>query len=375
MPWGQTAVPSAHAYALLLLVVACLISTGCATVQAQSGKALNRAEEIDAISRAQVWRPTHVAAMDVRNGPQGDGVFAPGSTVRCRYIDKEQEGGTPKFTCVLGDNDLKVKYGPRNGEVYAEVAATRLLWALGFGADQMYPVRVVCQRCPRRLQPDRWQSTGEAVFEYAAVERKMHGRELAGPKGDGWSWSDLDRADPAQGGAPQAHRDALKLLAVMIQHTDSKREQQRLACLDPRPEDGHECARPFMLINDLGKTFGKANAFNRDGSGSVNLKAWRDTPVWRGSNGCVGNLPKSVTGTLDNPVISEAGRRFLADLLTQLTDRQMRDLFAVARFDVRARNRGEDPESVQDWVAALKDKIGEVANRECTSLASAAERR
>jgi hypothetical protein len=26
-------------------------------------------------------------------------------------------------------------------------------------------------------------------------------------------------------------------------------------------------------------------------------------------------------------------------------------------------------------VAALKDKIGEVANRECTSLASAAERR
>jgi hypothetical protein len=30
---------------------------------------------------------------------------------------------------------------------------------------------------------------------------------------------------------------------------------------------------------------------------------------------------------------------------------------------------------VQNWVAALKDKIGEVANRECTSLASAAERR
>ena len=38
-----------------------------------------------------------------------------------------------------------------------------------------------------------------------------------------------------------------------------------------------------MLINDLGKTFGKANVFNRDGAGSVNLEEWRETPVWQKS--------------------------------------------------------------------------------------------
>ena len=51
----------------------------------------------------------------------------------------------------------------------------------------------------------------------------------------------------------------------------------------------------------------------------MNLKNWRAERVWKDSPECVGNLPKSLTGTLDNPVISEAGRRFLADLLSRLT--------------------------------------------------------
>ena len=32
-------------------------------------------------------------------------------------------------------------------------------------------------------------------------------------------------------GAPRAQRDALKLLAVFLQHTDRKPEQQRIVCL------------------------------------------------------------------------------------------------------------------------------------------------
>jgi hypothetical protein len=41
----------------------------------------------------------------------------------------------------------------------------------------------------------------------------------------------------------------------------------------------------------------------------MNYVAWAATPVWKaGSEGCVGDLPKSFTGTLKDPVISEAGR-------------------------------------------------------------------
>jgi membrane-associated phospholipid phosphatase len=289
------------------------------------------------IRRAQVWSPTEIAAMDVTAGPRGPGSFAPGQTVRCDYLEKDFDGASKKFACRLAPGDeVKVKFGIGNGEVYAEVAATRLLWALGFGADRMYPVRVVCRGCP--------DSVGD-VIEPAVIERRMPGKDLPD---DGWSWPELDVVEESAGGATKPEIDALKLLATFFQHTDSKREQQRLMCLDDA------CARPFMMIADLGLTFGRASLVNVNEAASVNLEAWSQTPVWKGALGCVGNVPKSLTGTLKDPVISDAGRRFLVSLLTQLSDRQLRDLFEVSGV-----------QNVDAWVHAFKQKRADIATRRC----------
>ena len=100
------------------------------------------------------------------------------------------------------------------------------------------------------------------------------------------------------------------------------------------------CANPLLMISDVGLTFGRANRANTNDTSGVNFEAWKQTPVWKSDTGCVGNLTKSFTGTLDDPVISEAGRRFLADLLIQLSDRQLQDLFAVGRVQLRLRSPG-----------------------------------
>ena len=51
---------------------------------------------------------------------------------------------------------------------------------------------------------------------------------------------------------------ALKLLAVLIQHTDSKPAQQRLMCVSDQPEDADvPCLQPVMMVSDLGLTFGR----------------------------------------------------------------------------------------------------------------------
>ncbi len=63
----------------------------------------------------------------------------------------------------------------------------------------------------------------------------------------------------------------------------------------------------------------------------------RARPIWKDGAACVGNLSGSFTGTLKNPVIREEGRRFLADLLVQLSDQQLQDMFAAARVDLRPR--------------------------------------
>jgi hypothetical protein len=217
----------------------------------------------------------------------------------------------------------------------------------------------------------------------------MQGKTLEAKLDEGWAWPELDKVDEKAGGAPRAERDALKLLAVMIQHTDSKGSNQRLLCLDKelakkdkrqsaagqaaanesatQDSAGGACAHPFMMLTDVGKTFGHANAGNRDEPGSTNFKEWSKTSVWKEPEkpGCVGNLPGSISGTLDNPRISEEGRKFLAGLLAQLTDSELHDLFTVSRF-----TRRDPSATVDDWVNAFKHKRDDIANRTCSSSAA-----
>src|SRR5262249_49503056 len=98
----------------------------------------------------------------------------------------------------------------------------------------------------------------------------------------------------------------------------------------------------------------------------VNLNEWAATPIWKDPEACVGNLRPSITGTLGNPGISEAGRQFLADLLGQLTDSQLHDLFDVAGVGRHAASsRSAQHSSGEDWVAAFKHKRDEIASHHC----------
>jgi hypothetical protein len=312
------------------------------------------------IARAVVRVPVNPRTMDLKAGPKGPGAFANGASVDCTYVDKKMGGASPKFACRLANGDeVKVKYGGTNGEVYAEVIATRLLWALGFGADHMYSVRVVCHECPQEIAGVR-RENGDLVLDPAAIERKMPGEEVL----DRWDWAELDIA----GGASKADRDALKLLAVLLQHSDSKPEQQRVVCL--RAGRGGACAKPLMMIQDVGITFGQANAFNAQPKGSVNLAAWTRIPIWTDAPECVGNLAGSFKGTLKYPVISEGGRALLAGLLMQLSDAQLRNMFDAARVQLRPRapESGESGfPAIGEWVEAFKAKRAEIVSRRCAA--------
>ena len=349
-----------------------LAAGSCASVPSVSSDSeISRKERLEILRRAQVWAPTNIPAMDLKTGPVGPGAFTRGETVRCEYVERDMSGRSPKFTCVIPGkvpDDVKVKYGQGNAEVYGEVLSTRLLWALGFGADRMYPVRVICRGCPASMTARRRLPSGERLFDPAVIERKMPGREIESKPNQGWSWQELDLVD---GGAPRAHRDALKLLAVFIKHSDSKAAQQRLICLDApsrgSPPVKDACARPFMLIQDVGLTFGKPDFLFRKVN-YVNLSRWSSTRVWATGEGCVGNLDRPLLGTLERPRISEAGRVFLAGLLNQLRDGQIRDLFEASRVTLRSDAPNQNPRlgpDVDEWVAAFKRKRQEIDSRRC----------
>ena len=94
--------------------------------------------------------------MDIKAGPAGPGAFPFRATVSCDYVDRKMSGASPKFACRLGEKDeVKVKFGGTNAEVYAEVAASRLLWAMGYRQPPVYylPSFTLVDDYGRRTEP------------------------------------------------------------------------------------------------------------------------------------------------------------------------------------------------------------------------------
>lgn len=345
-------------------------------------KKLTVAERQQAMERANVWRPLNTASLDLIKGPTMPASLRIPSAVTCAFVfpDKPISGLTPKFLCDLGKGGkhdiVKVKYGDKNGEVYAEVAGSRLLWVLGFQADVMYPTRVTCVGCPQdpfATSGENWQrgsptDIATRVFEPAIIER-AGGSSIEVPGYEGWAWPELDKLGKTPGpstslrasGATRAQLDAFKLAAVFIQHSDSKAEQQEIVCDDGKKQKdakGNEtCSSSWLVIKDLGATFGKATKLN---SSKMNLSDWESAPMWKDPKQCIADMPRSLTGTLEDPQISEAGRRFLAAQMAKLSDKQIRDLFTISNVVKRG-------DTVNDWVRVFKKKRAEIVAARCAA--------
>ena len=383
-----------HRHTLAVVVVVLTFLAGCASgrfgpaadTEVPTGphtlKKLSVEERQRLLQRAHVWQAIDTSFLNLIRGPVVPAALRIGAQTTCTFFfpDKPLGGMTPKFLCDQGKGDVvKVKYGEKNGEVYAEVAGSRLLWALGFRADVMSPTRVTCRNCPEdpfAVSVADWQrgsptNVSTVVFEPAVIERQFAGDPIEVPGYEGWAWPELDEISERGGGATRAQIDALKLVAVFIQHSDSKPGQQEIVCAAGRrgkDVKGNEtCAAAWLVIKDLGGSFGKATRFN---TSKMTLADWESVAIWKDSRQCIGDLPRSMTGSLDNPQIGEAGRRFLALRLTRLRDRQIRDLFTVSNVEKRGETiEGADgrkrPVTVDDWVRVFKKKRSEIVAARC----------
>jgi hypothetical protein len=350
------------------------------------------------LEKGQVWRKQDIPKLNILRGPQNQISVPPGAEIRCQYVEwkKPPSGASPKFNCKLQRNGeaVRIKYGKDNREIFAEVLASRLFWALGFYSDDVYSVKVDCLACPENnpFKPEKSERRREKKFEYAMMERNYPGFILEEQNDQGWAWKELERVKAEKGGASADQIGALVLLAVFVQHGDQKPEQQRIGCnkkdviySGKKKKKKAECTRPVLMVQDLGSTFGRADQFTSQ-QAKMEFDLWSLKSVWNlseeaayfqrtGHKVCIGNLIGSATARqegLDNPVIKEEARKFLADELIQLSDKQIEDLFRAARSDQTGENISVDgasrPVSIDDWVQAFKKKRQEIVERNCTPM-------
>jgi len=333
----------------------------------QKSKKVSDEERRDALARATVWRQPDVPISRAHLGSDA----AQSQSITCRFVITEPGGTAPKFDCTLENGErIRVKYG-RSPEIPSEVAAARLLHALGFGADNMMLVETLrCLGCPaepfitmRGLglvgAEELYAKIGDPKsykdFQWVAIERRHWGRAIETETVEGWAFFELDQIDPKQGGAPRAHVDSLRLLAVLMAHWDNKSENQRLVCLSQADwPDGGRCARPLAMLHDVGAAFGPRK---------VDLPEWEKAPIWADRASCTATMEHlPYQGATFKPVrISEAGRRHLSTLLGQLSDEQITALFAGARFDQSKGMLGFTASPVSEWVRVFKKKVREIS--------------
>jgi hypothetical protein len=333
-------------------------------------------EHEDAMRRAQVWFEPAVPIDQARLGenPPGPDTFSPEQEVVCTFKPGYMGGATPKFDCELPDGDkVKAKYGRDNAEIYAEVASTRLLSALGFPTDRMYVIkRIRCYGCGENPykgmqclnEGGRFDACFKDVdyttyhdFDYAVIERGLKGKRIETETTSGWTWFELAKIDTAAGGASRAQIDALRLLAIFLGHWDNKNKNQRLLCLPS--EDTPTCEHPVAMVQDLGATFGSLQAPTR-----IDLDTWGTTPIWSDTATCtisMGTWPRGGAGFPDTR-ISEEGRQFLATRLSKLSRGQIRELFEGARIPEYA-HQNPDAQDADSWVRAFEEKVRAIANR------------
>jgi hypothetical protein len=360
-----------------------------------------------ALRNASIFTPKAVAEADIMSGPsqkKKDFQFQFNDKVTCEFVTPGQQmgGNTPKFLCnilkvesvggqvqtadQIKDDPLKVKFGDDNREVYAEVVSSRLLWALGYYADAWYTVRVDCTNCPDNPETGSGPR-GPHSFKEASVVRKFAGHKMyeSGKPDEGWSWKEFEQLNQR----PTYEKDGLKLMAAFMSHSDNKPPQQRLVCSDVTVDTTSQppkatCTNPEMLVQDVGATFGSGGAFTDNKKAKLNLHEWTGKSVWNkvGAAGdsnppqCQATLHKSLTAKdgLDNPTISEEGRRFTAGLMCQLSDKQIADMFTLSRvYEMPEFHNGDgsykqgmsQDSIVQEWVTVFKQKREDMAKGRC----------
>jgi hypothetical protein len=216
-------------YAIFLLLVNCYSLEAASKNDANEKKVRRDTEPV-------LWRlPQSIGSMDLFYGPGGRGHQPQGPFV---FVEEVTSGSSPKFEIRDAQGvTWRVKLGD---EARPETAATRLIWAVGYFADENYLVPKLVVQGLKDLSRGKDLIGPGGVVQSASLERKIPGQKKVG----NWDW----KKGPFVG---KRELDGLRVLMALINNWDLKTSNN--AIYEVNGEQRY-------VVSDLGGTFGKTGS-------------------------------------------------------------------------------------------------------------------
>jgi hypothetical protein len=245
-----------------------------------------------------MWEQVNISERDLFLGPGGQEMQP--DVKRMQFLGR-QEGGT-RLKYRLKDASGMEWVAKVGRETQPETAAVRLLWAIGYKTEVNYLVRSV------------------SIPQFGNYKNvRLEARPDKIKRLDKWSWRD----NPFIG---TNEFEGLKIMMAMVNNFDVNDKNTAIL------KDGDS---QYYIVSDLGASFGKlAKEGSKKSGRSVNkpeqyaqanfIKQVRD--------GIIELDYRATEDDLFKGIKVEHGR-WLADLLLQLSDKQIEDAFRAANYD------------------------------------------
>jgi hypothetical protein len=309
-----------HSSSALLAVVA--LSAGCVV----SGTIQPTVDPGAPVDVSTLWQePENLAARDLFHGPGGSALI-PDAATPFTFIQADESGYSPGFD-VRGPDGMEwsVKTGP---EAQTEVAASRILWALGYHQPPTYYVT-------------SWTMTGQQQGPQAGARfrPKLTDRKVVGE----WDWYENEflRTQPFKG---------LVVANVLLNNWDWKTSNNKIYEIN---------GERIYMVQDLGASLGKTGyprilswlPMRGLGQGSRNnLEDFEEQGFIEGIEGeQVQFVYRGIHQSLLD-LVTPADVVWTAERMATVTDAQWDDAFRAAGYQEDERRR---------YIAKIKSKIGE----------------
>lgn len=297
--------------------------------------------------KAVLWQdPGDIGSRNLLDGP-GGAQHRPDSVMT--FVEEDLSGSTPKFKVRdRGGVEWKAKLGL---EARPEVAASHLLWAVGFFTDEDYFLPTLeLENAPAALVRggESWIQDGRIV-NAVRLERISKHKKLGY-----WKW----KQNPFRG---TREFNGLRVMMALLNNWDVKDENNAIY-LDPDGIERYE-------VSDLGATFGTINYTSSDSDSKSNLPKYKEskfltrirpayvnfgTPGARPFFPLIFHLPSYIKRLHLRWIgrhIPRADAKWMGSMLARLSPQQIRDAFRAAGYSETA---------VEGFAEVLEKRIAEL---------------